>query len=313
MDNLRRKTAILSGRKNDIILFLVATSIAFWLGISAITAFVTFTLSSQWMKESLPIITIQVPDGDMTLPTQLPTDPKITRAQAVMQHLSILPPNTKIHRLNNDEVDKLLEPLLGNTEHDALPLPAIIRIKLPPNYIFPSQLDTELQKNIPGTLTERGTYWEKHLQILASNLLLYTRLTIIPTAAVASLIMIFCTYQAIPFYQPMIRKLHFLGVTDGYLLRTLSFHNGFIGFYSSVIGCLVATLPLFLFVQMTMTAFNQPTISGHISAFLWDIKNHYKLSLKNLSYFFLMIIGYVTFLYTISTAYFVRHYLRKLP
>src|ERR1700684_4481937 len=131
--------------------FLAALAMAGWFGTAA--------LSRHWQQGAGASLTVQVPQA---------SDPAAhgnqTRLAAVLAALTASPGVASAHALSDQELSDLLKPWLGQgADRLAIPIPAIIAVRLTDSAIDTEPLSRRLAEVAPGTLVEEHGVWIRRL------------------------------------------------------------------------------------------------------------------------------------------------------
>jgi cell division transport system permease protein len=185
--------------------FLAALALAGWVGAAS--------LAQHWQRGAGQALTVQVPH---------PTDPAAqgggTRLDRVLGLLRGTPGITEARPLSEDELAELLRPWLGSSiERLALPLPAVIAVRLADSGIELTGLNGRLQDVAPGTLTESHGVWISRLSALARSLQACAGVALLVVAAVAAAVVAVAIRTGLAARRQAIAIVHGLGATDGYI------------------------------------------------------------------------------------------------
>jgi cell division transport system permease protein len=138
---------------------------------------------------------------------------------------------------------KLLEPWLGNTNLEELPIPRLIRVTIDENH-QPDfvALDTNLKENIKGASLDTHRRWEAELTRMAHtlSLLSYVILALISTSAIA--MVIFAARSVLDANHEVVDVLHLVGAKDGYIARQIDRRFMISGLTAGLIGIALALL-----------------------------------------------------------------------
>lgn len=246
----RRDGLSLSEALPDRSLFALVAMMGFLAALTVAGASGARALSARWAGGAAQLLTIQVPDADNPVATQDGSTPTTTRVQAVLSDLTSLPAGAEVHQLTQPELARLLEPWLGETDNSALPLPAIIRVKLPPDAAIPTSLEQTLNTHVPGTIMEHNARWGERLRALANSLLACAGLALLTVGGIATMITGLATRTGLASRKEIIKTLHGLGASDSYIAGRFAWRTATLGFGGGLTGTLGACLPLLLLLQM---------------------------------------------------------------
>jgi cell division transport system permease protein len=138
---------------------------------------------------------------------------------------------------------KLLEPWLGSTNLDELPVPRLIRVTIDENHQPDfTTLDANLKQSIQGASLDTHRRWEAELTRMAHtlSLLSYLILTLICGSAVA--MVIFAARSVLDANRDVVDVLHLVGAKDGYIARQIDRRFMVTGITAGFMGILLALL-----------------------------------------------------------------------
>jgi cell division transport system permease protein len=185
--------------------FLAALALAGWFGTAA--------LARHWQQGAASSLTVQVPRA---------SDPSTrgdqTRQAAVLALLIGTPGVVSAHALSDQELDDLLKPWLGKgAEQLAIPIPAVIAVRLNNSVADLDPLSHRLSEAAPGTLVEDHGVWIRRLAVLARSLQACAALALLLVAGVAAAVIAVATRAGLATRREAIEIVHGLGATDGYI------------------------------------------------------------------------------------------------
>lgn len=261
-----------SGRKDglslsealpDRSLFILVAMMSFLAALTLTGATGARALSARWAGGAAQLLTIQVSAPDQPAPSTAPnaaststakqkldTAVHQTRADAVLALLASLPDGTQTHKLSKEELAHLLTPWLGDASNSALPLPAVIEVRLPQGTEPPPNLEQTLNAQIPGTVVEHNAEWSTRLRALADSLLACAALALVTVGGIAAMITGLATRTGLSTRRDIIEILHGLGATDNYIAGRFAGRTGGLALGGGVLGTLLAIAPLVLLFRM---------------------------------------------------------------
>ncbi|MFT9316449.1 MAG: FtsX-like permease family protein [Acetobacter orientalis] len=253
-----------SGRKDglslsealpDRSLFILVAMMSFLAALTLTGATGARTLSARWAGGAAQLLTIQVSDPDQPAPQQVgaPTTTQQapqTRAQAVLAYLANLPEGTHTHQMSKEELAHLLTPWLGESNKTALPLPAVIEVRLPEGAEVPPTLEQTLNTRIPGTVVEHNAEWSSRLRALAASLLACAALALATVGGIATMITALATRTGLATRRDIIEILHGLGASDSYIAGRFAGRTGILALGGGLVGTILAIAPLVLLFRM---------------------------------------------------------------
>jgi cell division transport system permease protein len=185
--------------------FLAALAMAGWFGTAA--------LAQHWQQGAGASLTVQVPQA-----TEPATHGGQTRLAAVLALLTGTPGVASAHALSDQELADLLKPWLGQgAERLAIPIPAVIAVRLTDTGADLAPLTRRLTDAAPGTLVEDHGVWITRLAVLARSLQACAGLALLLVAAVAAAVIAVATRAGLSTRREAIEIVHGLGATDSYI------------------------------------------------------------------------------------------------
>ena len=212
--------------------FLAALTLA---GVIAAAA-----LAEHWQSGAAAVLTVQVPQ---------PTAPagESTRLERVVALLRGSPGVSSVRVLSTNELAELLRPWLGNaTQASALPLPAVVEVRLVPGETEPDRnLELRLSEAAPGTFLEGHGVWLQRLTTLARSLQLCAAAALLLVAAVGAAVVAVATRAGLAARRDAIEIVHGLGATDNFIAGRFASRATVLAATGACIGAAVA-LPVLL-------------------------------------------------------------------
>jgi cell division transport system permease protein len=219
--------------------FLAALALAGWFGTAA--------LSRHWQQGAGASLTVQVPQA--TDPSAQPgpsAQSGQTRLAAVLALLTGTPGVASAHALSDQELADLLRPWLGQgAERLAVPIPAVIAVRLTDSAANLAPLTKRLDTAAPGTLVEDHGVWIRRLAVLARSLQACAGLALLLVAGVAAAVIAVATRAGLSTRREAIEIVHGLGATDRYIAGRFAARATLLAAVGAAGGA-VAALPILL-------------------------------------------------------------------
>ena len=148
--------------------------------------------------------------------------------------------------ISEEELGDLLRPWLGgNGERMALPLPAVIAVRLADPDADLGALGRRLDAVAPGALVEAHDIWVRRLSALARSLQACAGIVLLTVAAVASAVIAVATRAGLAARREAIEIVHGLGATDGYIAAQFAGRATLLAGVGGLAGALAA-MPVLL-------------------------------------------------------------------
>ena len=171
------------------------------------------TLAAQWRIGPATILTVQIPR-----PAHPVEDARETRLERALALLRATPGVAEARPLSEDELNDLLRPWLGREgERLALPLPAVVELRLAEPASLPADFPRRLDAAVPGSLVESHGPWLSRLSILARSLQACALAALALVIGIAVLVVGIATRAGLAARREAIEIVHGLGATDAYI------------------------------------------------------------------------------------------------
>ncbi len=274
--------------------FLAALALAGWVGAAS--------LARHWQQGAGAVLTVQVPD-----PGAEAAQTGGTRVARVLALLRSTQGIAEAHELTQAELDELLRPWLGaGGDRLAVPLPAVIAVRLADPRFDVAPVAARLEATAPGTLTESHGVWLHRLTVLARSLQACAGLALLLVGGVAAAVIAVATRAGLAARREAIEIVHGLGATDGYIAARFAARATLLATCGGIAGAGLA-LPVLLtlagmttpFVGLQVPAQTPAGVLAALPATIW-------LAMPILP-FAAALIGFATAQGT------VRRWLRRLP
>ena len=213
--------------------FLAALALAGWVGAAS--------LARHWQQGAGSALTVQVPR-----PREPAAQGGSARLDRALTLLVGTPGIASARALTDEELGDLLRPWLGSgAERLALPLPAVIAVRLTDPGLELDRLARRLDEAAPGTLVESHGEWIRRLSVLARSLQACAGLALLLVAAVAAAVIAVATRAGLSARREAIEIVHGLGATDGYIAARFAGRATLLAAIGGIAGA-VAALPVLL-------------------------------------------------------------------
>ncbi len=274
--------------------FLAALALAGWVGAAS--------LAQNWQRGAGASLTIQVPR-----PEEPAAEPGATREQRVMTLLDGTPGIASAHPLSDKQLSDLLRPWLGaGADRLAIPLPAVIAVRLSDSRMDLGPLTSRVQAAAPGTLVESHDVWMRRLTALARSLQACAGLALLLVAGIAAAVIAVATRAGLAARREAIEIVHGLGATDGYIAGRFAARATVLAASGALAGAVVAMPVLVTLASLAAPFSGTPIATASpfwvftaLPPMLWLILPGMPLAAAT--------IGYLTAQGT------VRRWLRRLP
>lgn len=213
--------------------FLAALALGGWVGAAS--------LAGHWQHGAGSALTVQVPQPSG--PAALGGGSRLDRVVALLAGTTGI---AEARLLSDDELAELLRPWLGSgAERLALPLPAVIAVRLSDAGMEIDPLARRLDTAAPGTLVESHGVWIRRLAMLARSLQACAGIALILVVVVAAAVIAVATRAGLMARREAIEIVHGLGATDGYIATRFARRATLLAAVGGAAGA-VAALPVLL-------------------------------------------------------------------
>ena len=231
---------------------LAALALAGWVGAAS--------LARHWQQGAESALTVQVPQ---------PQEPAArgggTRLERVLALLAGTPGVASARALSDDELGDLLRPWLGSgAERLAVPLPAVIAVRLADTNLELERMARRLDEAAPGTLVEGHGVWIRRLSVLARSLQACAGLALLLVAAVAAAVIAVATRAGLSARREAIEIVHGLGATDGYIAARFAGRAMLLAATGGIAGAALA-FPVLLTLASLAAPFSGDRRGGDVS------------------------------------------------
>ncbi len=237
---------------SDRLLPALVAAMTFLAALTLAGAVAAAALAEHWQSGAAAVLTVQVPQpavaaGDGT---------RLERVEALLRGF---PGIAAVRVLSTAELADLLRPWLGNaTQASALPLPAVVEVRLSPGEAEPeADLQTRLNTAAPGTFLESHGIWLQRLTTLARSLQLCAAAALLLVAGVGAAVVAVATRAGLAARRDAIEIVHGLGATDGYIAGRFAARATVLAAAGACLGALTA-FPVLLGLAALAAPFTGP-------------------------------------------------------
>jgi len=230
--------------------FLAALALAGFLAAAA--------LGRHWEMGVEAVLTVQVPQPEAPAPALSVARPSAEQATRLDRVLEVLRSSSGVasaRPLSADELAALLRPWLGPALGGmALPMPAVIDVRLNRSNLGVTELAARVDAAAPGALVESHGAWVRRLSVLARSLEACAGVALLVVTFVAVAVVGVATRTGLAMRREAIEIVHGLGATDTYIAGRFAWHaTGWAG-VGGAIGTFAA-LPVLLWLAVLAAPF----------------------------------------------------------
>lgn len=193
-------------------------------------------LADRWQRGAAAAVTVQLPAAD--------------RAQAdrALAALRAMPEVAEARAMDEARLAELLRPWLGGT--GALPLPAVIEIRLRDPRADPVLVGDRLAASVPGAVVEAHGLWVSRLAALARSLQALSWAVLALVAAVAAAVVAVATRAGLAARRDAVEVLHGLGARDADIAGRFARRIGAMAALGALVGTAAAVPALALLADL---------------------------------------------------------------
>jgi cell division transport system permease protein len=151
-------------------------------------------------------------------------------------------------------------------EHLAIPIPAVIAVRLTDSAADLEPLSRRLADAAPGTLVEGHGVWVRRLAVLARSLQACAGVALLLVAGVAASVIAVATRAGLATRREAIEIVHGLGATDRYIASRFAARATLLAAAGAAAGALVALPVLLTLARMAAPFAGEPATTGGTGA-----------------------------------------------
>ncbi len=243
---------------SDRLLPSLVAAMAFLAALALAGTIAASALARHWQEGAGSVLTVQVPQ-----PAAAALDGAGTRLDRVLALLRGTPGVALARALNDNELATLLRPWLGSgSGRIALPLPAVIDVRLTDAELDTARLLARAEAAAPGTLLESHDRWARRLAVLARSLQACAGLALAVVGFVAIAVIAVAVRAGLAARRDAIEIVHGLGATDGYIAGRFARRATLLASTGASIGALAAVPVLLGLASLAMPFTGQPEGAG---------------------------------------------------
>jgi cell division transport system permease protein len=193
-------------------------------------------LAARWERGAAAAVTLQLPDAEPT---------RLARALGA---LAAMPEVAEARAVDQARLAELLRPWLGTA--GALPLPAVIELRLRDARTDPVLLGDRLAATVPGAVVEAHGLWVQRLAALAVSLQALAWSVLGLVAAVAAAVVAVATRAGLAARRDAVEVLHGLGARDGEIAGRFARRLGLLAAGGALLGTAAAVPALTMLADL---------------------------------------------------------------
>ena len=220
-------------------IFLFAVTLAGVLSINS--------MLNAWNNSILGSLTIQImPVNNAN--QEKAREETLLQQDKVLEFLKTLPEVEKARALNDNQLQQLLQPWLGDgIDISSLPTPRILDIKIKPGakIDFPA-LAERLAEVSPLASLDNHKLWLDKLIRFADGLKMLALSILVLVIAITSAAIFYTTQTNLGLHRNIIEILHIMGAKDTYVAQQYAKRDAMLGFIGGIFGLVLAIPTIFM-------------------------------------------------------------------
>lgn len=250
------KSEQVTGRKNEITsedeetstFMYVLSSIYMYLFVVVLAIVLAINaMAGNWEKDIMGSITVQIiPVEDEN--KHIDTEKTLEQQNKVLQFMENLSVVASVEVLSGETVEKLMKPWLGDrVDISSLPIPVLLDVKLKPHAeINYDEITRGLGMVSTNASIDNHRLWLNRLLKFASSLKNIALAVLLMVIVICAFSIYYSTRASLEIHHDTIEILHIVGAKDDYIARQYAANFAKIGFFSGILGLLVAVPCIYL-------------------------------------------------------------------
>jgi cell division transport system permease protein len=230
------------------------------------TAVIGHTLIDNWSAYFASRLTIEVPP---IIDDNMSESAYQQKVQQITNSVTRLHPAARVHMVEKEKIQSLLEPWLGKGNITAdLPMPILIDVDLPPREtnLQLDKLSTQLNELLPGVVVEDHQQWRELLVNLVKSVEYFGFWLGLLLVLSMLLMLVFTTHSELVIHDRVIKILQIIGAPTRYIARQFQKHALKVGLealcISLVLGVITCVILSYVLSALDLTLTQQWHI-GH--------------------------------------------------
>ncbi len=247
----RKKELPLQDDSSNLFLQVMICIAVFLFGVTLAGVLSINSMLAAWNESILGSLTIQVMPLNDINPEQAKAQTLAQQEKAV-ELLQSKPEVDKVTPLNNEQLQKLIQPWLGDgVEINELPIPRLIDVRLKPGVeVDFIRWAEELAEAAPQASLDNHKLWLNKLIKFADGLKILALAVLVLVVVITSGAIFYCTQTSLGLHKHIIEILHLMGAKDTYVAQQYAKRTAWLGFLGGVYGLLLAIPTIFVIANL---------------------------------------------------------------
>ncbi len=253
---LMRKNEITVEDEDTSLFMYVLSSIYMYLFVVVLAMVMSIhSMVTNWEKDITGSITVQVlPVEDDS--KKIDTEKTQAEVNKVLQYMENVSGVKSVNVLDAQSIEKLMTPWLGNkVDISSLPIPQLMDIQLKEDAeINYDEITRNLYKITPNASIDNHRLWLNRLLKFANSLNSLALAVLTMVVVICAFSIYYSTRASLGINMNSIEILHIIGAQDDYVARQYARSYAKIGFFSGVIGLMIAVPTIILISKYAISA-----------------------------------------------------------
>lgn len=247
----RKKELPLQDDSSNLFLQIMISIAVFLFGVTLAGVLSINSMLETWNESILGSLTVQVmPVNDVN--QEQAKAQTLAQQEKAVELLKSKPEVEKVTPLNNEQLQKLIQPWLGDgVEVNDLPIPQLIDVKLK----IGAEVDfmgwaEELAGAAPQASLDNHKLWLNKLIKFADGLKVLALAILVLVVFITSGAIFYCTQTSLGLHKHIIEILHLMGAKDTYVAQQYAKRTGWLGFQGGIYGLFLAIPTIFVIANL---------------------------------------------------------------
>ena len=245
----RKKELPLQDDSSNLFLQIMISIAVFLFGVTLAGVLSINSMLAAWNESILGSLTVQImPINDVN--QEQAAAETLAQQEKAVELLKSKPEVEKVTPLNNAQLQKLIQPWLGDGVA-ALPIPRLIDVKLKPG----AEVDflrwsEELAETAPQASLDNHKLWLNKLIKFADGLKVLALAVLTLVVLITSGAIFYCTQTSLGLHKYIIEILHLMGAKDTYVAQQYAKRTAWLGFLGGLYGLVLAIPTIFVIANL---------------------------------------------------------------
>lgn len=247
----RKKELPLQDDSSNLFLQVMISIAVFLFGVTLAGVLSINSMLQTWNESILGSLTVQImPINDVN--QEQAKAQTLAQQDKAVELLKSKPEVEKVSPLNNEQLQKLIQPWLGDgVDVKELPIPLLIDVKLKTG----AEVDfirwaEELAEAAPQASLDNHKLWLNKLIKFADGLKVLALAVLVLVVLITSGAIFYCTQTSLGLHKHIIEILHLMGAKDTYVAQQYAKRTAWLGFLGGIYGLFLAIPTIFVIANL---------------------------------------------------------------